>query len=371
MNNETARQREGHRATACWSSRCLAVSLFAFPFMPASTPSAAPEGELRPHDRHGADRGAGGAAHLRGQDDQAEARDAVAGERVQREVLDDVDAGLGEAVLVHRQGQGGVGVGQHLEGHVVGADGDDARSVSQRGRHVDARGAVQVAGIVHAEMAAPAGADQGDVARLDRPAGGGQGAFEVRRGDNAARAEMIAAVEARDVEQQAAGDERRDVLDAEPGQPPVGQDLVGVGVVVEAVAFGDMAERVDMGADMGVHLDPLEIGAGVVGDAEPAPAADGVFPGGPHGHQERRLVGRHEGRVGAEGVGQVVDLGRLDAGEGGAALGLGDQVGGADLVVPAPAGAAPFAVVVGAPACRASHGSPPRRGSSRRRRGGS
>ena len=76
-----------------------------------------------------------------------------------------------------------------------------------------------------------------------------------------------AAIEPGDIEQDAARDHRRRVLDAELVEAPVGHDFGGVEPVIEPVADREMAERVDMRADMHRHLDPFEIGAGVVGRA--------------------------------------------------------------------------------------------------------
>ncbi len=70
-----------------------------------------------------------------------------------------------------------------------------------------------------------------------------------------------------DVQQHAAGDHRRRVLDAETLQTPVGDGVGGGQTVVQPVALGEMPERVDVRADMRGHLDPLDIGAGVVGGA--------------------------------------------------------------------------------------------------------
>ena len=76
-----------------------------------------------------------------------------------------------------------------------------------------------------------------------------------------------------DVEQHAASDHRRRVLDAEAFEPPIGHHVGGVQPVVQPVADGEMAERVDMRADMHGHLDALDIRAGVVGGAERPGAA--------------------------------------------------------------------------------------------------
>ena len=148
---------------------------------------------------------------------------------------------------------------------------------------------------------------------------------------------MLPAVAAGDIEQHAAGDHRRRMLDAEPLQPPVGHRVGGGQAVVQPVALGEMPERVDMRADMRGHLDALDIGAGVVGGAERAAALDRVTPRRPDRQQERRLVRRHERRTGADLVAHVVDAALAHRLQRGKPLLHRQQIAGADLVGRTPA----------------------------------
>jgi hypothetical protein len=67
-------------------------------------------------------RAAGRALEFRCQQDEAEAGDLVARQLLEREVLDQVNPGLGEHVLVHRQRHAAVGIWQHFNRHIVGTD---------------------------------------------------------------------------------------------------------------------------------------------------------------------------------------------------------------------------------------------------------
>src|ERR1700689_2345123 len=69
-----------------------------------------------------------------------------------------------------------------------------------RGGHVDAGLSLQISCIVDAEIHAPAGADQRDVAWLHGEASGVGGAFQIVRRHRPARRQMGAAVETGDVE---------------------------------------------------------------------------------------------------------------------------------------------------------------------------
>jgi len=62
---------------------------------------------------------------LGGQQDKAEASDAVASQLIERQVLDQMDAGLGENMLVHRHHHAVIRVGQHLHRHIVAANRHD------------------------------------------------------------------------------------------------------------------------------------------------------------------------------------------------------------------------------------------------------
>ena len=66
------------------------------------------------------------ALELRRQQDEAEACDPVARQFIEREVLDQVNPGLDQGVLMHRHRDATVRIWQHLDRHVVGADRDHA-----------------------------------------------------------------------------------------------------------------------------------------------------------------------------------------------------------------------------------------------------
>ena len=90
------------------------------------------------------------------------------------------------------------------------------------------------------------------------------------------------------------------------------ENVKSLQTMTENKADAEMAERVDMGADMHRQLGTLDVGPGVVGRSHPAAALDRVAPRCPYRHKERRLVRRHERRGGADLMAQVVDLSLTD-----------------------------------------------------------
>ena len=252
---------------------------------------------------------------------------------------------LGQGELVHGQAQAVVGVRQDLHRHVVATDGGDAL-VDQpfRGGDVDTRLAAEVFGVVHREITAPAGANQGHVAGLDGEGGFMGTAGEVVRRDDAAGVEVFVAVQAGDVEDQAARNDRRGVFDAELGQAPVGHDFRRAEAVEQEIAGRKMPERIDVGAGVHGHLDTFEIGAGVVAESGGAAAFDAVLPGCPDGHQIGGLVGRHIGGAHVDFMTQVVDAALLYGSERGEALFGREKVAGAELIGGAPFGVAELEV---------------------------
>src|SRR5579872_2755194 len=99
-----------------------------------------------------------------------------------------------------------VRIGQHFDRHVVAADGGHA-ALDQpfRTGQIDTWFALQIAWVVDAEEAAPAGADQCDVAWFDRYFSSARQFF---RRDDPARVEMLAAITTGDIQQHGTRDHR-------------------------------------------------------------------------------------------------------------------------------------------------------------------
>ncbi len=150
----------------------------------------------------------------------------------------------------------------------IGADHRDvALDQPARGVQPDAGLARIEGGVVGDPVSAPAGMQQHHVARAGRlqPLALQRG-FEVGGGDLVARLHRAAA-QGGDVQQNAAGEERLDVLDAQLRRAGAAEDLSRRGAVVEHVrvaADADMRQPVELGAhlaDLGgdeiVHPDDL------------------------------------------------------------------------------------------------------------------
>ncbi len=269
----------------------------------------------------GAHRGAGGAEDVHRHEDERELRPPGRGQALEVERLDDVDARLDQQHPVGRQQRVAAARREPLEGDGVGARGVHPALGQPHGaglpdpRH--ARGAPDVRRAL-GEARAPAAADQHDVARADGDAGALGGGLEVGDGDLVAALAVGEAEVARDVEQHAAAQHRRDgvhavllVLAADAGRGRVG-------AAVELAVEGDVGQRVDVGADVGAGGDHVVGGAAAVGAHHVAVAARQGVP-------ELRVVGRLR-HAHAQLAAQVD---RLDPGLHGAeqVVGAGDRRG--------------------------------------------
>ena len=142
---------------------------------------------------------------------EGELADALLRELVELQVLQQMDAVHHQRDLVHRQRQLLVRIGRDFHRPVVGAEqhrvlGDEPL----RRLHADAGAGLHIARIVLAVELAPAGVDEHRIARLQRQVLLLQRAFEVVDRDLVVVAEHLDALEARDVDQHAAREQRAD-----------------------------------------------------------------------------------------------------------------------------------------------------------------
>ena len=169
----------------------------------------------------------------------------------QVEILDDVDAVLDQ--------EGGVAGELHIElgipeadgvpGHGVGAGGLDAETGEPfRGAAVHAGTGEIAIGVVPDQIVA--GADQHDIAGLDLDALRGRNRLQLLRADHIAGDQRGDAAMPGDIEQDAAGHDRADVLDAVFGIPAELDRLLRRHAAVEREIDRLVAERVDMRAGM-------------------------------------------------------------------------------------------------------------------------
>ena len=86
-----------------------------------------------------------------------------------------------------------------------------------------------------------------------------QHAFQIVARDRPAGLEMVAAIEARDVDADSAGDHRRGMFDLKIVEAEVASLVLCAAPALHLAAFGEMTERIDMRSDMDGHLDPLEV----------------------------------------------------------------------------------------------------------------
>ncbi len=88
-----------------------------------------------------------------------------------------------------------------------------------------------------------------------------QHAFQIVARDRPAGLEMVAAIEARDVDADSAGDHRRGMFDLKIVEAEVASLVLCAAPALHLVAFGEMTERIDMRSDMDGHLDPASFSA--------------------------------------------------------------------------------------------------------------
>src|SRR5262249_30259898 len=144
-----------------------------------------------------------------------------------------------------------VRIGVDLDRRVVGAEHHRVLGEKKlRGLDADTGIAAPVAGIVLAPQLAPAGPDENGIARLERDVLFLHRAVDVLRRDLVAVAQYLDALQAGDVEQHAARDQRADVLDAELGEAVAGLDVAGLDAVVVAAVVALVREAVELGADL-------------------------------------------------------------------------------------------------------------------------
>ena len=100
--------------------------------------------------RDGSDRAASGALELHGQDDETESIDSHAGQLAQGHILNDMNTGFGQTVLMHgHHDLGMISAGQNFQRHVVSANGNHALFGQPfRGTFINARLAFQIDFIV-------------------------------------------------------------------------------------------------------------------------------------------------------------------------------------------------------------------------------
>ena len=249
--------------------------------------------------------------------------DAAGGERRRVEVLDDEDAVADVEDLRHLERPRGVlGRDRAVTPGVAAGEGHAALDEPSRGRAAGTRlgGQIRV-GIV--PVAAPAGVEEHGVARRRGHLG------EVGRADHVARLERLDAADGRHVDQPSASDDLRHRFCSEPLDAGRVGDLRDGAAVVAAVSDLQVAERVDVRAELLRRADLL-------GDPVDAVVAEPALHVRVVGGGDERLAeepAREHGHVLVQHPAEVVQPAFADQGERLAALRLVDVVEHAVLVV--------------------------------------
>src|SRR5262249_8769447 len=97
-------------------------------------------------------------------------------------------------------------------------------------------------------MAPVAGADEDDVAALDRDALGSRAGLQIGGGDDRARRQFLETAVVRHVEEDAGGDDRGDLFDGTVRETARTDDRASVYSTVEHLRIGLVADGVDVGA---------------------------------------------------------------------------------------------------------------------------
>ena len=209
-----------------------------------------------------------------------------------------------------------LGAGQHFDRHIVATDrGDVLAGQPLRGADLDAGLAGDVAVIVRHEEAAPTCVDAEYVSRPQSDIGGVERAFQIVARHRAAGFQIVVAVQSRDIDADAARDDRGRVLYAQIFQPPIADFVPGAAAAIHVVALGKMAQRVDMGADMGRHFDAFQVGACVVLRPQRASSLDAVRRGRGRGDDVGQLHRLDFRRPHLDDVAEVVDAALPDRAE--------------------------------------------------------
>jgi len=192
-----------------------------------------------------ADRGAGAATDLERRGGENEFIDAVAGELLQVQAFDDVDAVLDEQVHVHGHGGGG----NEFEGDGVRAGGESTFSTDPTGGGLAGTRAAHLRDEARGvfPVARPAGAQQNDVASAHVHIFGARRGVEVLGCDHEIDGENIGVLERRDVEENSAAEDGRDGVDRKALEP-AGIGLRDLAAIVQLAMAREMAESVDMRA---------------------------------------------------------------------------------------------------------------------------
>ena len=141
-----------------------------------------------------------------------------------------------------------------------------------------------------APQRAPAGVDEHGVAGLQRQLLALQRLLQILRRDLVGVRQHRHALQRRDVDQHAAGDERADPLDAELGEPAASRVVVDLHAVVEAAADRLVREAVELRADLAdLGDDELLVAAAAVGSVVHERAL-GVHVEAPRAEERHRCV---------------------------------------------------------------------------------
>src|SRR6185369_1355257 len=165
--------------------------------------------------------------------------------------LEDVDAVARNQELVHRELELRVRIRHDLHRPRVGADHHDLPLDEIAGSfEADARRARAELGVIDHPERAPARVHEHDVARMNLGPLLLQRALQIRERDLVPAVESLDALVARDVHEHAARRDRADVLDAELLESIGLCEIEPVVAVVEEVADADVAEAVELRADL-------------------------------------------------------------------------------------------------------------------------
>src|SRR3954447_10437045 len=219
---------------------------------------------------HGADERGGRTGDLERQAHQEKAVDAVGREALEVRVLEQMDAVPAQEVVVHGVGVGRAGGRDLLEGRGVGAHQDGVALLAQPagGTEIRPRTRVRVELWAVVPVAHQPGADEDRRARGDRRALGLLDGGELVVGDRVAAGQLVHAAVGGDVEQRRGQEDRGDRGGVATARAEVAELVLGrVAAEPTVAAAGDVAQRVDVGADVHARDHQLAEEAQVLGVA--------------------------------------------------------------------------------------------------------
>ena len=251
-----------------------------------------------------ADRGAGAATDLERRGGENEFVDAIAGELLKVEALDDVDAALDEQMDVDGHGGGG----HEFEGDGIGAGCERTFGADPAGGGLAGAGTAdlrdELSGVL--PILRPAGAQQDDIAGADFHVLGARGGFEMLGCNYKVNGENVAMVETGDIEENAAAEDRGDGVDGKAFNA-AGIGLGDFAAIVQLAVAREVAESVDVGADVATQREGFGGGTAANGGDVLAVLLN-------QAEQVRRMHGvmRHADEI---GLSEIVDFGGLEKSE--------------------------------------------------------